>query len=156
MAKLFDHKIKQRVFIKASAGKIYDIISSGAGWNAFFTKETEVNSRPEGKIVFRWRNWGPDFFNIDAEGKVTQADKPNYFAFEWYPVGKQTPTLVEFRLSEKYGGTVVELTEGGYPDTKEGRAMILECACGWGETLTLLKFYVEYGVVYTQPQREGV
>ena len=31
--------------------------------------------------------------------------------------------------------------------------MMLECAAGWGEALTLLKFYVEHGVVYTPPQK---
>lgn len=148
----FEHKIRQKTFIKASPEKIYDTISSGDGWNAFFTKETEVDPKPDGKIIFRWRNWGPDFYNSDAEGKVVNADKPQRFSFHWYPVGKDNPTLVEFKLEEKYGGTVVELTESGYPDTAKARDMILECASGWGEALTLLKFYVEHGMVYSPPQ----
>jgi len=45
-------------------------------------------------------------------------------------------------------GTVLTLTESGYKDTPEGLAMILECASGWGEAITLLKFYMEHGVVY--------
>jgi len=32
--------------------------------------------------------------------------------------------------------------------------MILECACGWGEALALLKFYLEHNLTYTQPKKE--
>lgn len=31
--------------------------------------------------------------------------------------------------------------------------MALECAAGWGEAITLLKFYLEHGLIYTTPQR---
>ena len=48
--------------------------------------------------------------------------------------------------ADDYGG-------GGTPNTPEGRDMILECASGWGEAATLLKFYIEHGVVYTPPRR---
>ncbi|UCC81415.1 MAG: hypothetical protein JSW64_01160 [Candidatus Zixiibacteriota bacterium] len=67
------------------------------------------------------------------------------------PGGESYFTTVELALEGKHGGTVVTLTESGYPDTSEARAMILECACCWGEALTLLKFYLEHGVVYTPP-----
>jgi len=32
--------------------------------------------------------------------------------------------------------------------------MILECASGWGEALTLLKFYIEHGIVYAQLKKD--
>ena len=154
MSNIFRGTIKHRVYIKASPGKVYDTITSGDGWNAFFTHLTEVNPEPGGRIVFRWKDWGPDFYSVEADGKVHTADRPGRFAFEWYPVGKETPTVVDFRLEEKYGGTVVQVTENGYPDTQAGRDMILECACGWSEALTLLKFYLEHGVTYTPAQNE--
>ena len=154
MRDMFRGAIKHKVYIKAPPEKVYDIITSGDGWNAFFTYSTEVNPKPGGRIVFRWKNWGPDFYNVEAEGKVLKADKPRRFAFEWYPVGVDNPTTVTFRLKAEYGGTVIHLSEDGYPDTQDGRDMILECACGWGEALTLLKFYLEHGVVYTPPQKD--
>lgn len=80
--------------------------------------------------------------------------KPELFSFQWYPVGRDTPTTVTFALESKHGGTVVTLTESGYADTAEARKMILECATGWGEALTLLKFYLEKGVVVEPPKRE--
>ena len=75
------------------------------------------------------------------------------FSFGWYPIGKEYPTTVTFQLEGTYGGTVVDITERNYPDTDAGRKMILECACGWGEAVTLFKFYLEYGVTYKQLMR---
>jgi uncharacterized protein YndB with AHSA1/START domain len=153
MTEKFGKPIKHQVFISASRERVYDTISSGDGWNAFFTHSTEVDPKPNGKIVFRWKDWGPNFYNVEAEGKVVKAERPGLFSFQWYPIGKETPTTVEFLLMKKYGGTVIELTEDGYTDSETARAMILECASGWGEALTLLKFYLEFGVIYTPPKK---
>ena len=148
MNRPFGHDIKQRTFIAAPPEKVYDTIASGDGWNAFFTYDTEVDPRPGGKMVFRWKDWGPDRYTLDAECKVLKAERPRLFVFEWYPVGKDNPTTVTFTLEAKRGGTVVAISETGYTDTPKAREMILECACGWGEAVTLLKFWLEHGVRY--------
>ncbi len=54
-------------------------------------------------------------------------------------------------LSEQSGGTVLRLTEQGHANDSKGRAMALECAAGWGEAITLLKFYLEHGITYSTP-----
>ena len=58
-------------------------------------------------------------------------------------------TAVRFELNEENRGTIVMVTEDGYRDDQYGRAMIVECASGWGEALTLLKFYMEHNISYT-------
>ena len=40
MDNIIKEPIRQATFIKASAEKVYDTITRGEGWNAFFTKET--------------------------------------------------------------------------------------------------------------------
>ena len=154
MSKMFGKPIKKQMFIKETAEKVYETITSGDGWNQFFTHSSEIDPKPGGKFVFRWKNWGPNFYTNEAEGLVVKAERPNLFSFQWYPIGKDNPTTIEFRLTEKYGGTVIELTEDGYTDSEESRQMILQCACGWSEALTLLKFYLESGVIYKQPQKD--
>ncbi len=42
----------------------------------------------------------------------------------------------------------MRLREHGYHDTQSGRAAFADCATGWGEALTLLRFYVEHGLRY--------
>jgi len=149
MAEIIAEKICQETFIKASPEKVYDTITSGEGWNAFFTAETSVKAIPGGTITFRWKDWGPNFYTHSAGGPVLEADRGKKFSFKW---GTENPSIVTFELTGKFGGTVVKVTEEGYPNTSQGRASMLSCASGWGEAVTLLKFYLEHGIVYTQPQ----
>lgn len=150
MSEMFDKAIRHQCLIYASPEKVFDTITTGSGWNAFFTHDTEVDPRPGGRIVFRWKDWGPQKYTVNAEGKVHRADRPNLFVFEWYPVGEDHPTIITFEMTLQESATVVTVTEDGYPNTPDGRAMILECASGWGEALTLLKFYLEHGITYNQ------
>ena len=75
------------------------------------------------------------------------------FSFEW---GSSMVSTVEFHLKAQYGGTVVTLYEYGYPASDAGLVNMLDCASGWGEALTLLKFYLEHGIVYTPPQKNSL
>jgi uncharacterized protein YndB with AHSA1/START domain len=150
----FGCDISHRVYIAVPPDKVYDTITSSEGWDAFFTTGFEIDLKPGGVLFFRWKDWGPDFYTTSAEGRVVECRKPELFSFQWYPVGRENPTTVSFDLESKHGGTVVTLTESGYPDTAEARKMILDCATGWGEALTLLRFYLEKGVIAEQPARE--
>ena len=42
----------------------------------------------------------------------------------------------------------MRLREHGYPEAQKGMAGFMSYATGWGEALTLLKFYVEHGLRY--------
>ena len=148
MTRPFGECIRQNTYIAAPPEKVFDVITSAAGWDAFFTTGTTINLRPGGDCTFRWKDWGPDFYTLSAPGKVIAVERPGKFAFQWASDPVRTIT---FNLSAEMGGTVIRLTEDGYLDTPEGRSSILECASGWGEALTLLKFYIEHGVVYTPP-----
>ena len=107
----------------------------------------ELDPKPGGVCTFSWKDWGPDKYTLKAPGKVHEARRPSLFEFEWGSENKATTIRIE--LCAVDNGTVLTLTEEGYRDTPEGRAMILECASGWGEAITLLKFYIEHGITYT-------
>ena len=85
-----------------------------------------------------------------APGAETVVSIVSRFVFQW---GTRYPSTVSFELHAEHGGTTVRLTESGYPNSSEGRDAMLECASGWGEALTLLKFYIEHGVIYTPPKK---
>lgn len=152
MAELFDGKIKQRTFIAASPEKVYDTITTAAEWDKFFTTGMILDLKPGGECTFSWKDWGPDFYDLSVPGTVVETDKPRLFSFKWGSEGNET--TIRFELERKHGGTILTITEDGYKNTPEGRAMILECASGWGEAATLLKFYIEHGVVYTPPKKD--
>ncbi|MFH1685917.1 MAG: SRPBCC domain-containing protein [bacterium] len=154
MVKPYGHDIKQRTFIAAPIERVFATITSADGWDAFFTTGMELEPTPGGRCNFTWKDWGPDHYTHKAEGEVVKIVPPRLFSFRWYPIEPEQPTIIRFDLTDEFGGTVVTLTESGYTDSGQSKKMILECSSGWGEALTLLKFYLEHGVVYTQPRRD--
>jgi len=153
MTNQLDQKIKQRTFIAAPPSKVYATITSAREWDNFFTTGMELDPQVGGVCSFSWKNWGPDKYSLKVPGRVVAAEPAEVFAFEWGSPEKAT--TVRFELTPHEQGTVVTLTEDGYRDTPEDRAMIMECASGWGEAITLLKFYIEHGIVYGLTKRAG-
>lgn len=143
-----DLEIKHATFIRASADQVYNAFTTAEGLDAWFTEGAHVDPRPGGKIIFRWRDWGPDRVTGEDGGSVLEAVPSERFVFQWHPEDSSYATTVEVEFSQKEGGTIVRLREYGYLDTPTSRRCQLDCAAGWGETLTLLKFYVEHGLRY--------
>ena len=150
MANPLPAHIKQRTFIKAPIEKVYDTVTSAKDWDVFFTTGMQLEPEPGGVMNFAWKDWGPDFYTLTVPGKVLEADRPKRFSFQW---GEKNPSIVSFTLESKHGGTVVTCEEKGYTDDPKSIAACLECASGWGEAVTLLKFDIEHGVTYTPPDK---
>ena len=145
MRKLIEAEIKQTTLVRADPEKVYDGIASAEGLNTWFTHNSELDPRPGGDIVFRWKDWGPDKYTGEVVCPILEFDEPNRFVFQWWP---DHYTTVEITFSDTPQGTLVEVKEIGYVNSEEGQKRMLECAVGWGEALTLLKFHVEYGIHY--------
>lgn len=146
---LIDVQIRHNVLIRASPERVYDTLANVAGWDGWFTNGSRVDPRPGGEMYLRWENWGPDKIMAQDTGRVIAADRPSRFAFQWHPDQPDYPTTVEFELQPgEANTTILRLRESGYQDTPSGRAAMLDCAAGWGEALTLLKFYLEHGLTY--------
>lgn len=152
MTQLLNQHIKQRTFIAASPEKVYDTITSAKDWDTFFTTGMELDPKPGGVCSFCWQDWGPDKYTLEVPGRVLEAKRPELFSFEWGSEGRATTIRME--LSPVANGTVLTVTESGYRDTPESIDMMLECASGWGEAVTLLKFYIEHGIVYTSAPKQ--
>ncbi len=141
----FDTPILHKTLIKADRKKIYDAITTAKGLDGWFTKGSIVDRKPGGKIIFKWVDWGPDKVTNESEAPIVEVKIPERFVFKWWD---DHYTTVEMDFKETDEGTLVSLKEHGYEDSKEGHRRCLECAVGWGEALTLLKFYVEHGITY--------
>lgn len=150
MRQLIPETIEHATFIAAPPETVFDAIATSDGLDAWFTTGAIVDARPNGRILFRWKDWGPDHVTGEDGGPVLEAQRPTRFTFQWRPDRPSYATTVEIDFEARAGGTVLRLREHGYEDTPSGRRKMLECACGWGEALTLLKFYVEHGIRYAQ------
>ena len=79
MTDMLNEKIKHQTFIKAAPEKVFDTITSADGWNAFFTQGLELDNEPDGKIVWRWKDFGPNFYTTEAPGKVLQTERLQFW-----------------------------------------------------------------------------
>jgi len=148
MTELIEAEIRQTTLVRADPEDVYDGIASAEGLNAWFTYNSELDPRPGGDIVFRWKDWGPEKYTLDSKGKVLEATRPEKFVFQWFSDTQEYATTIEMIFERVEEGTVIRLREYGYHNTPSGIAAMLECAAGWGEALTLLKYYVEHNLLY--------
>ena len=138
--------IHYNTYIDAPPEKVYDTLTTASGWDAWFTQSAQVDARPGGVMVFRWENFKVDRYTGESVGPVLEAEAPRRFVFQW--TAGDSPTTIEFDLEPLGSGTVVTVTESGHTPSPKDLEALVECASGWGEALTLLKFYLEHGITY--------
>ena len=138
--------IRMSTLVRSTRERAYDALTQAEHLDAWFTTGAEVDARPGGIMRWRWLEWGPDRVTSEDGGPVLEARRPERYVFQWqHELGG---TTVEVDFEEDDRGTVIRLHEHGYADTQEGWAGFSDCSTGWGEALTLLKFYVEHDVRY--------
>ena len=148
MADLLDTGVRKATLVRAPRERVYDAFTTAEGLDGWFTTGASVDPRPGGSLVFRWRDWGPDKVAAEDECRVIDARRPERFVFAEHPDAEGPPTAVEITFTAAPEGPVVRLSETGFQNTERGRRALAAQAGGWGEALTLLKFYVEHGLRY--------
>ncbi|MHA2601400.1 MAG: SRPBCC family protein [Candidatus Thorarchaeota archaeon SMTZ1-83] len=143
-------EIKQATLIRASPERVYDAIATAEGLDSWFTSGSVVDARPGGRIQFVWKDWGPDKYTTESDGPVLEAERGKRFVFQWNPDSgnRELATTIEINLEAVKEGTILRLREYGHENTSTSIAALAECAAGWGEAITLMKFYVEHGITY--------
>ena len=143
--KKMDTVTKQDIYIKASPEAIYDALSTGEAVNVWFTQHSQWENRPDAPMTWGWENWGPDHETYSVPGRLIVADRPRQITFEW---GIRQTTTVDISIEAAEGGSVVRLRQYGYEDNAAGRDLLVSCSAGWGRALTILKFFLEHGILY--------
>ncbi|MFQ5832410.1 MAG: SRPBCC domain-containing protein [Candidatus Thorarchaeota archaeon] len=82
------------------------------------------------------------------EDQYLKPEQGKRFVFQWYPDSgnPKLATTIEIDFGAFEEGTVVRVREYGHENAPTSLAALAECAAGWGEAITLLKFYVEHGI----------
>jgi uncharacterized protein YndB with AHSA1/START domain len=144
--------IRHNAYIGVPPERVYETLTTGAGWDAWFTQGTEVDPRPGGRIVLRWVDFKVERHNVTSDGPVLEAEPPRRFVFQWR--AGDSMTTVAFDLEPRGPGTIVRVEESGHTKSQRDVDSLVDCATGWGEALTLLKFHLEHGVVYGKVPEE--
>lgn len=139
-------EVHAKTFVLADPERVYDALASAEGLNGWFTTEALIEAEPGGRLRLRWIDWGPDRLTVEDSGEVVEAVRPSRFVWRWHPDDPSYATEVEIALAPRDDGTLVEVRERGFRSDEGGQEASLTNATGWGEALTLLKMYLEYGI----------
>lgn len=150
MSSIIDVDIVHSTLVRAPIEKVYDSITTGKGLDSWFTQGANVDRKSGGSIYFRWDGERSDIAKgvIEDGGPILEVEKPTRFVFQWSPDNNTYFTTVELTFKEEKKGTRVTVKEGGFQDTLEGRKALIGCSTGWGEALTMMKYYLEHGIKY--------
>ena len=99
----------------------------------------------------------PGYEHLVWEAVVQTMEPERLFSFTWHPYSvdpkmdysKETPTLVEFRLEEVAGGTLLRLTSRGFdkiPAARRDEAFLRNDG-GWAQQMKNIEAHVAAGVV---------
>jgi uncharacterized protein YndB with AHSA1/START domain len=141
-----DVTVRHRVYVDLPVARVFELLTTADGWNAWFTSGATMDSRPGGSLTFEWRDFGPDFYTAHDFGRVLKVVQNEEFSFTWHP--SEQETVVTFKFEPRGNGCIVTVHEHGYEFKLSDVAVALQVASGWGEAMTLFKFYAEIGKLY--------
>lgn len=143
-------EINHQTYIKVSIDKVFKTLSTAEGWNAWFTNQTSLHMEQDGtgEIRLKWDGFGQEKLELEDGGRILRAVRDESFVFQWSP--GELVTTVEFKLEPYQKGTLIMLKEVGYSNSDKDIKACINCAVGWGEAMTLLKIYLEEGIVYKE------
>ena len=144
MGKFAAPTIEHVTYINAPIEEVYRTLTTAEGWDSWFTDGTMLDAVPGGQIRLRWVNFGTERITAEDGGPVLEVETNRRFVFQWQP--GTSATTVAFDLDRLGTGTRVRVRESGY--SMDDVETAIGCAAGWGEALTLLKFWLERGVIY--------
>lgn len=143
-------RIAKRIELKAPIARVSraltDHVEFGQWFHAKMDGPFAVGKTAGGRVTY------PGYEHIRFEATVQRMDKEKLFSFTWHPYAiepgvdysKEPPTLVEFRLEEAPGGTLLVLTESGFdriPAGRRAKAFRMNDG-GWTEQLKNIEGHV--------------
>jgi uncharacterized protein YndB with AHSA1/START domain len=128
-------------FVRASAGRVYEALTSERGLKALGLEEAEAESRNLGRFRFRWP-WPGAAGTADARGRFVDLDPSGKVA--WLLEGPclrdgLVPPLASFFLEKRPGGCRVAVLHAGFPQGPEADAAFAEFSALWRDCLLRLK-----------------
>jgi uncharacterized protein YndB with AHSA1/START domain len=157
-------RIEKKVVLRAPRERVWRAISSAKEFGSWFGLEFEDAFAPNAKVIGRIVPT-----TVDAEvaksqepyrGKafefsVDRIEPMRLFSFRWHPYAvdsaidysKEPTTLVEFRLEEVAGGTMLTITESGFDQIPLGRRAeaFARNQEGWAAQMKMVEKYVALG-----------
>jgi len=120
-------RIEKHIELKAPVSRVWQALTDYRQFGTWFRVALDgpfvVGAVTRGRITY------PGYEHLTMEVTVQAMEPERLFAFTWHPYAvdpktdysQEPPTLVEFRLEETAGGTLLHLTESGFDKIPAGR-----------------------------------
>jgi uncharacterized protein YndB with AHSA1/START domain len=113
-------RIEKRVILEAPRSRVWRAISDAEEFGAWFRMSFD-GPFVEGQTV-RGRVLYPGYEHVTGEFQIVRIEPERYFAYRWHPYAvdmnvdysAEPTTLVEFRLEDEGGRTVLTVVESGF------------------------------------------
>ena len=138
--------IEAVVHIQAPIERVWKVFVNENGWDGWFTDGMRMELKPGGKIRFRWirKTFGEE---VTDNGVIVSLKENQIFEFLWneFEDGYRSHVTMNF-FESSMSGTWVRVTDEVMVLTPKDMEILLQCAVGWGEMLTLAKLWIEKGI----------
>jgi uncharacterized protein YndB with AHSA1/START domain len=145
-----DNQIEKRIELKAPISRVWRALTDYREFGEWFRVKLEGPFVPgqeaRGKITW------PGYEHVTWKAVIQKMELERLFSFTWHPYSvdpnvdyeKETPTLVEFRLEEIAGGTLLLLTESGFDKVPADRRLeaFRRNDGGWTQQMKNIETYV--------------
>ena len=143
-------RIEKKLILRAPRSRVWRAIASAEEFGAWFGVKLD-GAFAEGAAI-RGKITHPGYEHLTMEMLIERIEPERYFAYRWHPYAisptvdysAEPTTLVEFRLDEANGGTVLTLVESGFeriPVERRAEAFRMNDG-GWTEQMKNIERYV--------------
>jgi len=144
-------RIEKEVRIKAPISRVWRALSNAEEFGKWFGADLTGKSFVPGQSIQGQFNI-PGYEKRSLELVVDRIEPETYFSYRWHPccskepvdLSHETPTLVEFMLSEENGNTLLRVVESGFDSLPLERraAAFASNSGGWAAQLGNIERYV--------------
>ncbi|MBK7189594.1 MAG: SRPBCC family protein [bacterium] len=143
-------RIEKQIEIAAPVARVWKALTDHTEFGQWFRVKLDAPFTPgqttRGNITY------PGYEHLVFEAAVQKMEAPRFFSYTWHPYpsepdvdySKETPTLVEFTLTEMGKGTLLTVVESGFdriPAHRRDEAFRMNDG-GWAEQMRNISAHV--------------
>ena len=150
MAQTLPDRIEKKIVLRAARARVWRALTDAREFSEWFRVSLRGQFEPgeeiSGPVTY------PGYEHLTMTALVERMEPERLFSFRWHPAAldpkvdysKEPMTLVEFRLEDAPGGTLLTVTESGFQSLPAARQPFVHEAnsSGWEEQLRNIERHV--------------
>lgn len=143
-------RLEKQILLRASRSRVWRALTDAREFGQWFRVDL-AGAFAEG-VTVRGKITHPGYEHLTMEILVERMEAERYFSYRWHPYAvdptadysAEPMTLVEFRLEEGQGGTLLRIVESGFdrlPAARRAEAFRMNDS-GWAEQLENIERHV--------------